>query len=136
MKSKLALGSLGLTLLPLVAFAQQAGPNTHYVDAWIETATRWLNIAITVIMVLMTLIFLWQVLRFILNKDSAKATEYKNNMLRGLIGLFVAVAVWGIIQLAANIFNVQTGNRNTDVNSAVTCPPGFFFRAGAGCVQQ
>lgn len=116
-------------LLPVFAFAQ----NVTYIDNWIYNATKWLNTAVTVIMVVMTLWFLISVFRFIANKDPNKTADYRKIMINGLIGLFVAVAVWGIIRLAANIFDVRLGN---DPQSSITCPPGFRQGLNGGCVPN
>ena len=121
MKKTFALISgLGTTLLPLAAFAQ-ADPDPSYINGWIDQASEWLNIALTVIMVLMTFYFLVQVFRYIASDDAKKA-ERKNAMIRGLVGLFVAVSVWGIVKIAQNVFG--TGGVNT-VNP--TCPPGMVY---------
>jgi uncharacterized membrane protein YidH (DUF202 family) len=45
------------------------------------------------------LVFLWGLVRFIMNLSSeGKAEEGKNTMTWGLIALFVMVSVWGIVR--------------------------------------
>ncbi len=113
---KIALIPFGTTLLmPLLALAQ----DTTYVDTWIRKATGWLSQAITVIMVLMTIWFLIGVFRYVAEKDPGKLADKRKTMLAGLIGLFVAVSVWGIINIAGSVF----GTRNAQ-QSQITCPPG------------
>ena len=104
-----------------LAFAQT--PNFGYVDSVVSQGTTWLQDAVTILMIVMTLFFLWSVLRFIMNKDAAKTAELRGLMINGLIGLFVAVGVWGIIHLAGSVTGVNT--TNPDQQSAITCPPGF-----------
>ncbi len=103
-------------LVPMFAFAQ----NFNYVTNVINTGELWLNKAITIIMVLMTLWFLISVFRYIAEKDPGKLADRRKVMLNGLIGLFVAVSVWGIIKIAGSI--VGTDGQNTPVQ--ITCPPG------------
>jgi hypothetical protein len=112
--------ALTALLMPALAFAQT--PQFGYVDTVISAGSSWLNEAITIIMVLITLFFLWSVLRFIMNKDAAKTAEKRQMMINGLIGVFVAVGVWGIIHLAGSITGVDTTNRNGSPN--ITCAPG------------
>jgi uncharacterized protein YqgC (DUF456 family) len=112
-------------LMPAMAFAQQA--NFRYVDSIITPALYYLRLSITVITILMTVFFLYNVLRFIMNTDAGKTAELKGAMIRGLIGLFISVAVWGIIDLASNITGVTTGN---NPQTTITCPPGLVARGG------
>jgi hypothetical protein len=62
-----------------------------------------------------------------MNTDAGKTAELKGAMIRGLIGLFISVAVWGIIDLASNITGVTTGN---NPQTTITCPPGLVARGG------
>lgn len=129
---KSAFISFGATLLmPILALAQYmtATPNVGYVSIWIANAEGWLSKAITIIMVLMTLWFLIGVFRYIAEKDASKLPERRKKMFNGLIGLFVAVSVWGIIAIAQSVFG--TGNTNAP---RLTCPPGQVDRGyGLGC---
>jgi len=113
--------ALTALLVPAVALAQSA--NFNYIDSAVSQGESWLGQAVTIIMILLTLFFLYSVLRFIMNKDPAKSAELRSLMINGLIGLFVAVGVWGIIHLAGNITGVNT--TNPDQQAAITCPPGF-----------
>jgi len=114
------------TLLPTIAFAQV--PDTSYIDNWVGHLRGWLNTAIVVIMVVMTLVFLYNVFKFISTKDATKAKEYQGAMIRGLIGLFVAVSVWGIISLLGNVTGVRQSS-----GYQTTCPPGYSPAPGGGC---
>lgn len=121
---------------PIVSLAQwgaqptSAGaPNVGYVENWITTLSEWLSRAITIIMVLMTLWFLIGVFQYIAEKDASKLPERRKKMFNGLIGLFVAVSVWGIIAIAQNVFGTKNANA-----PALTCPPGMVDRGyGLGC---
>ena len=122
---KTAIISFGTTLaMPLLALAQ----NTGYIDGWISAGTRWLSTAITVIMVLMTLWFLISVFRYIAEKDPGKLKDRRKVMINGLIGLFVAVSVWGIISIARNTL----GTTNSQA-PGISCPPGTYWN-GNRCV--
>jgi len=125
-KSVFNFSALTALLMPAMAFAQTA--NFTYVNSWLNQGLYWLRLSITVIMILMTVFFLINVLRFIMNKDAGKTAELRQTMINGLIGLFVSVAVWGIISLAGNISGVNT----TTSSPNVTCPPGLDYNTATG----
>jgi uncharacterized membrane protein YbhN (UPF0104 family) len=129
MKKTLAfLLAVALIIVPALAMAQTT-PNFNYITSWFTQATYWLRLAITVIMILMTFWFLLNVFRFIMEKDSGKVAERRSAMVRGLIGLFIAVAVWGIIRIAGSVFGVDTENRYQ--TPGITCPPGTAYDSGS-----
>lgn len=107
--------------MPLLALAQNT-PNPGYIDGWINAGSRWLSTAITVIMVLMTLWFLINVFRYIAEKDPGKLKDRRTVMINGLIGLFVAVSVWGIISIART-----TLGTNNNQAPGISCPPGTYW---------
>ncbi len=120
------LTAFGMALaVPVLALAQTwptgstGTPDTSYVDGWLNKGMQWLSQAITVVMVLMTLWFLINVFRYVMEKDAGKLAEKRKVMFNGLIGLFVAVSVWGIIKIAGNVF----GTNNSQTPNLV-CPPG------------
>ena len=128
-KTVFNVSALTAMLLPAVAFAQ----NFTYVNTWVNQLIYWLRLSITVITILMTVFFLYNVLRFIMNKDPAKAKDLRSIMINGLIGLFVSVAVWGIIALAGNITGVSTNGGNS--SATIVCPPGLTYVPSSGVCQ-
>ncbi len=114
--------ALSALFVPAVALAQNT-PNFTYVDNIVRKGTDYLQLSITIITILITVYFLWNVLRFVMAKDPADQTAYKKAMINGLIGLFVATAVWGIIRLAGNLTGVDTTRTSPDL----TCPPGLVY---------
>ncbi len=123
MKKIFTVSTLSALLLPAFAFAQ----DFTYVNSWLTEGLTLLRLAITVITILMTVYFLYNVLRFIMNKDPAKSADLRKIMINGLIGLFISVAVWGIIGLASRVTGV---NNNASPN--ITCPPGLDYNTTTG----
>lgn len=118
-----------LMVIPAVALAQ----NFTYVNNWLNQGLYWLRLAITVIMIAMTLFFLIKVFQLISAKDAAKQAEKKKEVFNAMLGLFLAVAVWGIIRIAGSIFNVDVNNNTS--TPGVTCPPGMRYNTQTGtCV--
>ena len=118
MKKTALISFSGTMLVPALALAQQFG----YVNNVVDEGAGWLDRSIVIIMVLMTLFFLIGVFRYISEKEAAKLPERRKMMLNGLLGLFIAVSVWGIIKIAGNI--VGTNGNNAPVG--LTCPPGTY----------
>ena len=83
--------------LPVVAFAQTSG-----VIGAIGNFQRILNAIIPVIITFGLLFFLFGVVQYILKPDDVAAA--RNIMLYGIIGLFVMVSVWGLVNLLADTF--------------------------------
>ncbi len=68
------------------------------------------NIIIPLLMAVAFAIFLWGVVKFIFaGGDENKRKEAKHYIVYGLIGLFVMVAVWGLIRVVTSTFGVQEG---------------------------
>ena len=99
----------------------QFTPNFTYTNRVINQGSAYLTTAVTILMVLMTVWFLIAVFNFIRAKEPEDIKKYKKQMINGLIGLFVAVGVWGIIALARNI----TGVDGVGGSPNITCPPGY-----------
>ncbi len=104
---------------PVLSFAQGA-PDFGYADNVVSKFQQYLLWAVSILMIAMTVWFLWAVFRFIRAKEAKEAEERKKMVINGLIGLFLAVAVWGIIRIAQRITGTQ-GN----TTQSIVCPPGY-----------
>lgn len=125
---KIALASFITGLVAPVAVALAQSFNPSYPQGVINSGIGWLRTSITVIMVLMTLFFLINVFRYVAEKDPGKLKDRRKAMLAGLIGLFVAVSVWGIIRIAGN-----TLGTNGTGSAPLTCPPGMRDLGNGTC---
>lgn len=66
-----------------------------------------LNFIIPVLVILGVVLFIISVLRYIFSSsDEDKATARKN-MIWGIIGLFVMVSIWGLVNVLANTFDLN-----------------------------
>lgn len=111
---------------PMLAFAQTFDP--RYPNSVIETGIGWLQKSITVIMVLLTIFFLISVYRYISEKDPKNLPDKRKVMINGIIGLFVAVSVWGIVRIFQNLTGTTYYSSSSQVE--MTCPPGQRPRNG------
>lgn len=65
---------------------------------------------VPILMIVAFAIFLWGVVKFIFaGGDEEKRKTAKHYIVYGLIGLFVMIAVWGIIRIVLSTFGVQEG---------------------------
>ncbi|KKS14680.1 MAG: hypothetical protein UU71_C0021G0003 [Parcubacteria group bacterium GW2011_GWB1_41_6] len=79
-----------------------------------------LDALIPLLMVAAFVVFLWGIIKFITSGgDEEKKKAGKSLIIYGLIGLFVMVAVWGIIKLVQGTFGVT----QTDINLPVSPKP-------------
>jgi len=117
-KSALTIFSTAL-FVPALTLAQQ--PDFRYANDVVDQGIGWLQTSISVIMVLITIFFLYSVLRYVMEKKPDNLPDRRKTMLAGIVGLFVAVSVWGIIR----IFQGTTGTAGYNSQSVqITCPPG------------
>src|SRR5262249_13352648 len=113
MKKVLITGTLAALALPLVSFA--AINNISDVGTFIIDTIN--NVIVPVLFAIAFIVFLWGVFQtFILGATDDTAKEKgKSLMLWGLIGFFVMVSVWGLV-------NILTGTITFGNNSGVTTP--------------
>lgn len=113
MKKTLTLttGTLVALVFPLVSFA--ALNNISDVGSLIINTIN--NVLVPVLFAVAFIVFLWGAFKtFILGAtDDTAKTDGKNLMLWGLIGFFVMVSIWGLV-------NILTGTISFGNNSGVT----------------
>lgn len=74
-----------------------------------------LNKAIPLLLTLATVVFLWGIVRFIYNAGNEKERENgRLFIIYGLIGLFVIVAMWGLVNVLLTTFGL----------TSISVPPG------------
>lgn len=102
---------IGLTLMPFLAMAKED------IKSVIETVMDVLETTVIPLIIAIALVvFLVGVVKYITaGGDAEKRTEARNVMIYGIIGLFVMVAVWGLVWLLINTFNLETGAPETPI---------------------
>lgn len=69
---------------------------------------------ITLLIISTTVIFIWGIIKYIsAASDSKKIGEAKQFMLWGIVGLFVIVAMWGLVKIIQTTFEIGIGSENT-----------------------
>jgi len=106
--AKIALGAMILT--PFFAYAAT-------VMTILTQIRDILNAVIPILMVLATVVFLWGIILYVVaGSDEEKVERAKGFIITGLVGLFVMIAIWGIVQAIVSQFGLA--------NESVTIPPG------------
>jgi hypothetical protein len=107
-KVALTTGTLAALALPLVSFA--AINNLSDVGSFIINTIN--NILVPVLFAIAFIVFLWGAFKtFIIGANSEEVKEQgKNLMLWGLIGFFVMVSIWGLVNILTG--TVSFGNNN------------------------
>ena len=115
---KIAYSALALALtFPAFAFAQPRVDSVQDVGQFIVGLIN--NIAVPVIFALAFLVFIWGVFTYFIagGSDEEKRGKGRSLMLYGLLGFFVMVSVWGLVNILVG--SVQLENRPNTLPQAV-----------------
>lgn len=106
MKTLIKIAAISAVVVPLIAFAQ-----TTNAGGFLAIVNNVLKATIPVLMVLATVVFLWGVVLYVIaGGDEEKLDRAKGFIIAGIVGLFVMIAVWGIVQAIQGTFQFnQTG---------------------------
>jgi len=99
-------GSVLGAFLPYVA----AAAGVTAVDSLLDRIKGTLNTVITILFVLVTLYFIWGVVKYVSAAgDEAKLKAGKQHMIWGIIGMAVMAGAWGIVNLIVNYLVGSSG---------------------------
>lgn len=107
---KKALISVSMFVAPVAALAQ-ARVNSLW-DLF-SMANRVLNILVPLFIALAVVYFIWEVFRYAVAGDEEKKKEAKTHIIWGVVGIFVMVSVWGLVNILQGTFGtagVAPGN--------------------------
>ena len=98
-------------LVPAIAFAQTT-PDLGYFDTLIFQLDGVLTTLVPVLIGVALVVFIWGVIRYVTAGESdEKKVAARGIMIYGIIGLFVIVSIWGLVEILQNI----TGATGTTV---------------------
>ena len=107
MRKTLIISSLLLLVFPIITRAQTTIPTI------LTTITNIINSIFYILMGLATVVFLWGMVKYIIAGGDEKAKEASKGYIKaGIIGLFMMLAIWGIIRVLVNTFNLDTSPIN------------------------
>ena len=115
MKATLFFLILGLLVSPLLALADSKGPicigpNAVGVIVYICAATQVIRWLIPIVFSFALVAFLWGLAKLVLNAaDEKSRIEGRQLMIWGVIALFVASSIWGIIYFFSSALDLAPG---------------------------
>jgi len=97
-------------ILPVLALTPFLALAVGYdITSLVEKIRGILNIIIPLLIAIAVVVFLFGVVKYVTSGGSEeKRVEARNTMIWGIVGLFVMVAVWGLVAVLVNTFNFQT----------------------------
>ncbi|MEK9132050.1 MAG: pilin [Patescibacteria group bacterium] len=108
--------ALSTLALPALALAQYTVNNSG--DLY-TTTLNVINRVVTIIIALAVVYTIYGAFKYAFGDEENKA-NYKNNILYGLIALFVMVSIWGLVNILTGTFQLQSNTVPTtlpDVSS-------------------
>ena len=103
---KFFLGLLAFLALPFMVSAGTIGSLGDLLAVFVSI----INALMPFIVALAVLFFVWGAFQFVASAgDEEKRTEGRNKMIYGIIGIFVMVSVWGLVNLLEGTFGVERG---------------------------
>ncbi|MEK7559883.1 MAG: pilin [Patescibacteria group bacterium] len=114
-----------LLIFPIVVLAQLSGtPVAH----WINTINDIVNSVIYILMGLATAVFLWGMVKYIQSGADEKAKESSKGYIKaGIIGLFLSLSIWGIVNVIARTFDVE--------DAGIPIGPGYKDPRGGSLIK-
>ncbi|GIW69106.1 MAG: hypothetical protein KatS3mg100_600 [Candidatus Parcubacteria bacterium] len=104
------LGAL-LAMVPQWVFAQAAGAPSASFGSWFRSLVQNLDSAFTTLMAvafsLVFIAFFWGLAMFLFSSAEDKKANGKSIMIWSIIAMFVAIAIWGIVNLIAKLLGAD-----------------------------
>ncbi len=101
MKKFIPVFMFALVFVPTLVFAQTTISNANDVARFIVNFIN--TILVPVVFAIAFIVFIWGIFEaFILEKDAEKQKKGRSKILWGIIGFFVMVSVWGIVNILTN----------------------------------
>ncbi len=94
--------------MPVLAFAQFQ-PQTTDASSILTTIATFMKAIIPVLITLGIIYFIWGVLSYVLGKSDDAKKEGRDRMIYGIIGLFVIISIWGLVNILNSTFGIQQG---------------------------
>lgn len=107
-KGSILLGIGTMLFTPVVASAQLGQPELGRTDTLISNIGDIVNTLTPIVLGIIVIAFLWGLAKYVYNADDEEARKQgKNIMIAGVIALFLASAIWGIVAWLEAEFGVS-----------------------------
>ena len=93
--------------IPILVLAQVVTPLPSGTQSIVTNIKNLVNNVIPILLIVGTVVFLWGVILYLTaGADEEKRANARSLMIYGLVGLFVMVAVWGIVNVLVGFFGI------------------------------
>lgn len=128
-KSLIKFGIVGSLVAPILAFAATVGNNAPSdLLGVLSLFSRMISIVTIILVSIAVLMFIWGVIQYVSSGGDEEAqAKARSTMIYGVIGIFVIVAVWGLVNILGKTF-ISDNSAKT-----VPCVPGTITPDGSVC---
>ena len=97
--------------MPVFVFCQGPGVDVTWLTDAIGQFQTLINTLIPFLVALAVLYFMWGVVQFVAAAgDEGARAEGRSKMIWGIVGLFVLLSVWGLVELLAGFVGLGDGS--------------------------
>jgi hypothetical protein len=111
---KKVLIAVSASLAPLSVFAQspvyQTGTGVGGLIYW---ANWLLNALVPLLIGIAVVYFIWEVFQYTIAADEDKKKTARTQIIWGIVGIFVMVSVWGLVNILQSTFGTQNTNSSS-----------------------
>ena len=111
------IGLIALSFAFPAVVAAQVETNVRDINGVIRFITDLLDVALPIIIAFAVVYFIYGIARYVLAGDETAKEAAKDKIIYGIIGLFVMVSVWGLVNILVNTFGLDnTVNIQNPIN--------------------
>jgi hypothetical protein len=127
-KTLFTLGSIGLVLVPAVAFAQISTLNNtiSQTGSLVTTANTVLNYVIGLLITVAIIVFIYNVIKFVISKSGDDQKAAKSYMLYSVIAIAVILGIFGLANFLLNTFGIGSGSLDQSKIPGVPTAPAQY----------
>lgn len=96
------IASAASLLTPVAAFAA-----TDLISPIFLNVKEALDVVVPIAITLALIYFIWQVIQYVIAADEESKTDKRKKMLYGVVGLFVIIAIWGLVNFIGTYLGVS-----------------------------
>jgi len=124
----MGISGVGALVVPIIAFAQASATNpstgstlaqTSDLNGLVGKAIGLFNSAIYLIIALAILTFVWNVYQYFIVKDPENRKEASLYVMYSVIGIFVILSFWGLVNIISNTLNINTSPGTLNVSNLI-----------------
>ena len=116
---------LAASVTPLIAAAQTSNCSSQSLCSLVYTTIGYFNQAIYLIIALAVVTFVWNIYRYFIVSDPENRKEASKYVMFSVIGLFVILSFWGLVNILSNTLNLNTNPGAINVQALTGSGSGY-----------